>query len=400
VLVAPARSRRVLAGALGALLGALFIIAALGKAWRVAPFLAVLGHLAPEALSAELALVSIAFLVIGVEAFVGARLLAGTPPRWLLVAVLALLILFCIALIKLALDPVAPSCGCLGPFQGERHDAASGLARNAAMLWIVLWLLWQESSAPRAQPLETRSIARTGNARAGFTIVELLVVIGLIAVLVSLVAPLLRPAKESAVRTRSLSTCHQLLVALATYSAESREYFPYFATPGDPAGPMTIGGVDLHAENDCSYFKGQMTLWPSLIVPDHFDARQAIETEQMRQGLAERGYPAQAVRTLFFLSQTVHAAPEFFVGDETPDDLTHFRGTTVDEVAFPASKGLVLDAALVDRDVLVPVGAADGSGRLFPYPGPDPENVVERFVGGFTPWPIMATRGGLRGIDF
>lgn len=62
--------------------------------------------------------------------------------------------------------------------------------------------------------------------RTGFTLVELLVVIGIIALLISILLPALNRARAAAVRTQCLSNHRQLAIALQTYAAQFRGTFP------------------------------------------------------------------------------------------------------------------------------------------------------------------------------
>jgi prepilin-type N-terminal cleavage/methylation domain-containing protein len=62
--------------------------------------------------------------------------------------------------------------------------------------------------------------------RSGFTLVELLVVIGIIALLVSMLLPALNKAREAAKRTQCLSNLHQIHVMLVMYAGQSKDQVP------------------------------------------------------------------------------------------------------------------------------------------------------------------------------
>src|SRR5205823_12613548 len=68
----------------------------------------------------------------------------------------------------------------------------------------------------------------SGNRRpGGFTLVELLVVIGIIAVRVSILLPSLNRAREAANQTKCLSNLRQLGLAFVMYLNENKGAFPY-----------------------------------------------------------------------------------------------------------------------------------------------------------------------------
>jgi prepilin-type N-terminal cleavage/methylation domain-containing protein len=63
--------------------------------------------------------------------------------------------------------------------------------------------------------------------RLGFTLVELLVVIGIIALLVGVLMPVLSRAKDSAYRVNCINNQRQLTAAVIMYAGENRDYMPF-----------------------------------------------------------------------------------------------------------------------------------------------------------------------------
>src|SRR3712207_4182975 len=68
-------------------------------------------------------------------------------------------------------------------------------------------------------------------ARAGFTLVELLVVIGIIALLMSILLPTLSRVKEQANRIKCASNIRQIGMAMTTYANQHRGMLPMYKAP-------------------------------------------------------------------------------------------------------------------------------------------------------------------------
>ena len=73
----------------------------------------------------------------------------------------------------------------------------------------------------------------------GFTLVELLVVIGIIAVLISILLPAMSRARQQAVSTQCLSNLRQIGQAAIMYANENHGYLP----PGD-GGDKLVRFID------------------------------------------------------------------------------------------------------------------------------------------------------------
>jgi prepilin-type N-terminal cleavage/methylation domain-containing protein len=90
---------------------------------------------------------------------------------------------------------------------------------------------------PPSKPAVTR--------RQGFTLVELLVVVGIIAVLIALLLPALQRARTAAINARCLSNLHQLGAAFGIYASQNRNWWPLPATPAtnfvNYGGTATVG---------------------------------------------------------------------------------------------------------------------------------------------------------------
>src|SRR4051812_44373214 len=83
-----------------------------------------------------------------------------------------------------------------------------------------------------------RSISMKHSIRPAFTLVELLVVIGIIAVLISILLPAMSRARQHAVSAQCMSNLKQVGLAALMYANESKGWYPP-SQAEDPSGSQT-----------------------------------------------------------------------------------------------------------------------------------------------------------------
>ena len=88
--------------------------------------------------------------------------------------------------------------------------------------------------------------------RAGFTLVELLVVIAIIAILAALLLPVLSNAKNSASKTTDINNLKQIMIALTVYTTDNSDVLtqPNWDNGGfnGPDGHGHLAGLALRAK--------------------------------------------------------------------------------------------------------------------------------------------------------
>ncbi|MCF7849619.1 MAG: type II secretion system GspH family protein [Kiritimatiellales bacterium] len=90
------------------------------------------------------------------------------------------------------------------------------------------------------------------NKKAGFTLVELMVVAIIVAILAAVAIPLMSGNKERAVATEGQAGCSTIQTAQRVYKAEHGTYHPSATSPSDLPG-FNAGDLDGTYFNDASY---------------------------------------------------------------------------------------------------------------------------------------------------
>lgn len=254
-----------------------------------------------------------------------------------------------------------------------------------------------------------------------FTLVELLVVIGVVAILMAVTIPAIGRARIRAVQTDYASTARQLNAALSAYTTDYDSTFPYFGVPGDPDAPLTFLGW--RPLPPFSYFTGQSWHWVTAIAPEYYDAPRDPRINPLpdRYSLHDESAPEGVIRSLFAMTHAAFARPQYLATDEDPRDPAMLRPTHVGDVLYPASKALFLHVGTEDYGIEFDehdrstwkalFGLADGSAhyRIWYRGGsalpPGEQERLNRLTvpfrdHGFTPFHGLGTRYGMAGRDF
>lgn len=331
--------------------------------------------------------------IIAIEIAVGsALLLYRTRPRAPAVVACGLLLAFSATLAAMLTMDEPPSCACLGSWEILRADAHSsagaGLARNVGLTALALWLA--AGGRPHTSALVVRS--RRGDHAGGFTLIETIVVVGIVVLLIAVLLPALAGAWRHGRSTRSLSSLRQSHLAVAQYAEGARGFMPYLAQPGDPdAG--TLPAEDWGDDPTPSYFRGQMALWPTSLLRQGFDLSMLPEFSQPKDG-------PQRLSTYLWMTHAAVARPEYWVGDDPPLSMALFAGVRFDEALYPSKKGLFGDVGhLEEGSNTWDVGFCDGSAASKSLQDPPLQVDIFRNFGA-QDWRVFTTPEGIRGRDY
>jgi len=238
--------------------------------------------------------------------------------------------------------------------------------------------------------------------RRGWTLLELLVSIGIIALLIALLIPAIGAARKAAGLSAIASHQRGVLDVLLQYTADHGDQFPYYGE----AGTIHAELRDRHGNVVATGHWSHPYYWGFFLEVNGYDGWQSAITpagpSAARGDAIDRN---QAWTSLHILTNTAYATPQFWTagGDRSPQQL---RAMRVSDVLYPSEKGLLVMAA-TDRDDPAGDIAAPASRRwsvAFPDGHVETPRVSDLRPGlvdppDFDGIPVLDTKDGLHGRD-
>ena len=123
----------------------------------------------------------------------------------------------------------------------SRRLRTEGLCTYAGSPFVLAWRGGQDRKVRTV--MRERTPCRSAAHRQGFTIVELMVCISIIAILVAILLPALSRVRAQAHLTQALSGIRQVHASTFLYLADEADAMPYIATPHRPWEPIVVRGV-------------------------------------------------------------------------------------------------------------------------------------------------------------
>jgi prepilin-type N-terminal cleavage/methylation domain-containing protein len=231
--------------------------------------------------------------------------------------------------------------------------------------------------------------------RNGFTLIETILVVVLVALLLSLILPSLQNTKKLAGGARSSSNLRSHASVLAVYAADYDDLFPYLTDPKATRSVVRCESAGIAVS--ILYFEASR-YWRIGLADSYYqgawNSSAFFTPYRVGEGRAE-----------YLLSCTTIADPRYYSSEEAqapPQNLRPVRGT---EVHFPSAKGLLVEHSFALPSVSPRVAFGDGSASVLQQ---------DRFLAGLRSgdglfWnftlhypnrePICHTVNGVRGRD-
>ncbi len=237
--------------------------------------------------------------------------------------------------------------------------------------------------------------------RAAFSLVELMVVIGIIGILIAIILPALGGARGASRRTKSLANLRSLSQIVEMYTQRYDDMYPWGQRGVNTCGvPMWFDPIwELRVQ------------WPIVLHGEM--TRGELRSVMLSPGAIRDGGSGPspcAEPTSYYYSQSFLASPETWSGSASADPKL-LGGVRTGRVAFPAQKVLMWEWELpylnravrkAGEDISEPVPMAFVDGHVAQHaPAAATDPVANPFPRSSTPTArLHNTRGGVRGVDY
>ena len=327
--------------------GGVFVYAALQKALSIPMFAFVLHEVIQSGtwISSN-TLIGLSIAIVLIESFLGFSLVLRYQAAKTIPASLLVLVVFTLVLLALVVRKEPIRCGCLGVpvgAVGTRGELMLGIVWNVILAGFLAMDL--RATRKSLERVPSVSIPRYAPSRSrGFTLVELLVSIGVIVVVLSITLPALMGARNSGIVAKSLSGHRHTYAYFDMFTNDHADQFPfpYIRRDGDYADP-TYSASDRPSEG---YTPAPMTLqarvWASLFLEQDPEIK-ALVYQGRWSTIVGRDVPAGLIGGSFVASSTMFALPEYFASDPNQAVPSLLRPTRTPLVTYPSSKVLTED---------------------------------------------------------
>lgn len=279
-------------------------------------------------------------IVPTVEFVVGLSWLLGLCRRAGAAAAALMLMLFTGYIVSMIAEGSTGGCGCLGGLVAdvswlERPWVA--LVRNGLMIVALgAYLVTGGTPGARARTAPADAPGRETACGRGFTVLELVLLVAMVAVLMALLAPQLSGARDRARMVATEALLRQHAQVMKGYSTDYRGYFPYMVNAN--VSLTVLRSEIAGARVACRYFDA-FTRWHVALADAYYNGQigASLFLEPARGALGD----GPVLNTGFIYPCVFLAAPEYWDPTTRTAGIGQLGAVRDAQVLYPADKALI-----------------------------------------------------------